>query len=251
MSKLTIEEIWRYPVKSLQGERIRSAEVRSTGIIGDRQWSIVDNATGKNLTARREPRLLLAAARVVGDARDADTIGVEITLPDGSVASDDDALSEWLGIGVTLTRASEDSTGHYETQADETETGDWLTWTGPAGSFHDSTRTRVSVVSRQTLRDWDSRRFRINVITDGQGEDSLVGRQLTAGTATFDVVKQIDRCVVVTRPQPAHAATAGPELPRDLSVLKTINAERASVLGLGCLVPAPGTIEVGASLGLA
>lgn len=244
MTALTVEEIWRFPVKSLQGERLSSAQVLSTGIAGDRHWSIVDDATGKSLTARREPRLLFASARVV-DQSGSDGLQVEITLPDGSVAADDAALSAWLGTAVTLTRASADQAGQFETQADDTETGDWFTWQGPEGSFHDSKRTRVSVVSRSTLRDWDSRRFRINVITDGDGEDDLVDQTLHAGTATLQVLKQIDRCVVTTRPQPTHAGISGPALERDLSVLKTINAERQSMLGIGALVPGPGTISVG------
>ena len=55
-------ELWRYPVKSLQGERLATANVEADGLQGDRRWGIRDEATGRVLTGRREPRLLEAAA---------------------------------------------------------------------------------------------------------------------------------------------------------------------------------------------
>src|SRR5919201_6484198 len=92
---MRVLELWRYPVKSLQGERLDSVTVTSDGLEGDRRFAIYDVETGFGLTARRVPELLFASARLRDDG------GVEITLPDGSPARDDDALSEWLGRRVT------------------------------------------------------------------------------------------------------------------------------------------------------
>jgi uncharacterized protein YcbX len=55
---MRVLELWRYPVKSLQGERLASAEIGPEGIAGDRQWALFDVATGFGLTARRVPDLL-------------------------------------------------------------------------------------------------------------------------------------------------------------------------------------------------
>ena len=52
---LTVLELWRFPVKSLRGERLERAAVTEQGIEGDRGFGIVDDATGLVLTARREP----------------------------------------------------------------------------------------------------------------------------------------------------------------------------------------------------
>lgn len=52
----TVEEIWVYPVSSLGGQRLRSAELTSTGIAGDRSWCIVDAETGVPASPEREPR---------------------------------------------------------------------------------------------------------------------------------------------------------------------------------------------------
>ena len=52
---MRVAELWRYPVKSLQGERLTSADVGPEGLAGDRQWALFDVSTGYGLTARRVP----------------------------------------------------------------------------------------------------------------------------------------------------------------------------------------------------
>src|SRR5687767_13641914 len=98
---MRLVEVWRFPVKSLQGERLEAVPVTSAGLEGDRRFAIFDAGTGFGLTARRVPQLLYASARLREDG------GVEITLPDGSVAADDAALSAWLGRRVTLRSSDE------------------------------------------------------------------------------------------------------------------------------------------------
>lgn len=232
---MRVTEIWRFPVKSMGGETLLGADVSDLGVTGDRGWSVFDVETGNTLTARRSPDLLFASARVI----DGDVV---VTLPDGSEVGegDDTAMSRWLGREVQLRAAGDhnvDVGGTYEVPLDVENDADWVTWQGPGGAFHDSTRSRVSLVSETTLRDWDRRRFRTNIITDGAGEDDLVGSTVAIGDVRLDVQKQIARCVMVTRPQP--------DLDRDLAVLTTINAERATVLAVGCLVGTPGAIAVG------
>ena len=55
---MRLVQIMRYPVKSLQGERLEAALVTPDGVDGDRRFAIYDVATGFGLTARREPCLL-------------------------------------------------------------------------------------------------------------------------------------------------------------------------------------------------
>jgi uncharacterized protein YcbX len=225
--------LWRYPVKSMQGEALARAEVGSAGIVGDRQWAVVDLDTGLALTARRQPELLFAAAALEGD-------DVVITLPDGTTTSGDDVLSAWLGHSVALTRAEAVDHGTYEIALDfENEaTAEWFQWEGPTNSFHDSTRTQVSIIGAETLGGWDVRRFRPNVVVDGGGEDEWIGSMVAAGTTMLDVVKPIDRCVVTTRPQPGG-------IERDLDVLRTVNRDRAGNLGVGAMVTGAGAIAIG------
>lgn len=51
-----VRELWRYPVKSMPGERLRTAEVTERGVAGDRRFALVDVATGKVVSAK-QPRL--------------------------------------------------------------------------------------------------------------------------------------------------------------------------------------------------
>ena len=232
-----ITELWRYPVKSMAGERLTTASVGPTGIDHDRGWGVVDTVTGNVLTARREPALLMAAARVIDGE-------LAIRTTDGQRLRDSADLSAWLGRPVTLEPAG-DTGGTYENPADaETET-DWMSWQGPGGAWHDSARTRVSIVSTATLAEMgtdadgagDVRRFRKNVVVDGAHEDALVGARILIGTVHAVVTKQVSRCVMVTRPQPG--------LGRDVDVLRRINRERGGHLGIGTIVERPGEIRLG------
>ena len=85
------------------------------------------------------------------------------------------------------------------------------------------------------------RRFRFNVVVDGDGEDALVGRTVLLGGVTLEVMKRIDRCVMVTRAQPDGIG-------RDLRVLRRINAEHGGCLGIGAVVRRPGHLAVGDEL---
>jgi uncharacterized protein YcbX len=234
---MRVLELWRYPVKSLQGEQLDVATVTANGLDGDRGFAIFDVETGFGLTGRRVPELLFASARVSGDGH------VEIQLPDGMVTRDDDALSEWLGKRVRLRSADADVTRRYENPIDfENEAGsDWMLFNGAGGAFHDSSRAQVSLVSSTTIGTWDRRRFRANVLLDEEGEDALVGSHVALGESVLDVSMRIERCVMTTRPQPGGIA-------RDLDVLRTINRERDGYLAIGARVVQPGTVRVGDEL---
>lgn len=229
---MRVAEIWRYPVKSVGGERLDVAEVTADGIEGDRSWGVFDPATGLVLTARREPSLLfLAAAHRPGDRP-------AITCDDGTVLADDDALSRWIGRPVEL-RSAAAGPGTFENPMTVDDTGDesdWFQWQSAGRTFHDG-RSTVSFVSRASLGEWDARRFRANlVLDDGEGEELLSG-DVAVGGAVLAVRAPIDRCVMVTRAQPG--------LPRDLSVLKRVIAERGNRLAVGATVATPGRIAVG------
>ena len=234
---MKILELWRYPVKSLQGEQLDEAVVTPTGIEGDRARAIFDVDTGLGLTARRVPALLYGRARSLAGDR------VAIELPDGSLAADDDALSRWLGRAVTLRSASIGGARLYENPLDFEDEGasEWIRFAGSTGAFHDSARTQVSIVSTGTVGRWDPRRFRANVLVDGSGEDALVGTRVRAGDAVFEIVQQISRCVMTTRPQPDGVE-------RDLDVLRLINRERGGFLAVGALVARSGAVRVGDEL---
>jgi uncharacterized protein YcbX len=235
---VNVLELWRYPVKSLQGERLTAARIGPLGIPGDRRWALFDRDTGLGLTARRVPELLFAAARMRADG------GVEVLLPDGTVTRDDAEISAWLGRRVELREATQEGAAPvYETPADEDvpDPTEWLQWEGASGPFHDSPRIRLSLVSTGTLGSWDRRRFRANVVLEGADEDRLEGREAVLGAALLRLGQPIPRCVMTTRPQPGGIA-------RDTSVLKTIHRERDGLLAVRAAVIEPGPVRVGDAL---
>ena len=130
---MKVVELWRYPVKSLQGEQLDQVEVGPDGLDGDRRFALYDRESGLGLTARRVPELLFASASLRQDGE------VNITLPDGSVTRDDDVLSAWLDRPVTLRSAREDVARSFENVVDfEREpTSEWKTFSGAPGPFHD------------------------------------------------------------------------------------------------------------------
>jgi uncharacterized protein len=233
---MRVMELWRYPVKSLQGERVAAAELTPQGLAGDRGWALFDLETGLGLTARRLPALLHASARLRADGE------VDITLPDGAVTADDDALSDWLGRRVAL-RAATEATGprRYENPDDiETEADDsWEVFEGSAQAFHDS--VAVTLVSTATIGDRPVRRFRPNVVLDGAGEDALVGTTVALGAASLTLTKPVSRCVMVTRAQPGGIAV-------DRDVLRWIHRERGGLLAVGGTVARAGAVRVGDEL---
>jgi len=232
-----VSELWRYPVKSLQGERVESVAVTHEGLEGDRRFAIYDLDSGRGLTARRVPELLFGAARLAGDG------SVEITLPDGSPAADDQALSAWLGRPVALRSADAGVERRYENVIDfEHElASEWEDFEGPGGAFHDSAGARLSLVSKATIGSWDRRRFRSNVLLEGAGEDALVGTTVRLGDAVVAIEMRMERCVMTTRPQPGG-------IERDLDVMRTIARDRDACLAVGGLVTQPGVTRVGDEL---
>ncbi len=236
---MQVIDLWRYPVKSLLGERVDEAAITPEGLDGDRRFAIFDALTGFGLTGRRVPELLFASARLreSGD--------VEITLPDGSIADDDKALSAWLNRRVTLRSAATEMTRRYENpvEFEDEATSEWVPFDGAGGAFHDSGGAQISLVSTSTIGAWDPRRFRANVYLDGEGENGLsdVGCKVALGSAVLDVDMRIKRCVMTTR---AQAGGVG----RDLDVLRTINREREGYLAVGALVLQLGFVRVGDAL---
>ena len=234
---MRVLELWRYPVKSLQGELLPSAEVGAQGITGDRRFAIFDAETGLGLTGRRVPELLFGSSRYTAAGE------LEIVLPDGSVAPDDAALSDWLGRRVTLRSTDEEVSRRFESPGDFENEDGWNPFEGALGSFRDTEETVLSLVSEGTLRGWDRRRFRSNILLSDSGEDDLVGSRASLGGAVIDIGKQVGRCVMVTRSQPGA-------IEKDLDVLRTIHRERGGKLAVGASVVSAGTITVGDALAL-
>ena len=248
---MRVAQLWRYPVKSLAGERLPALTLVADGVLGDRAWGIRDQGDGRILTARRAPDLLFASARLRADGMP------QITLPSGEEIhgpgpATDAALSAWLGKPVSLVAAAETQDGRAEYFADATDdTSQALEWTMPAGRFVDS--APVLVLTTAGLRSgaaayptgqWDVRRFRPNVLIELEGEgwleDTWLKRVLRAGTAQLAPQKPCVRCSMVTRAQPGLA--------KDIDIYKTVHRTHNGDAGVWTQVVQPGIVSEGDAL---
>src|SRR5207237_875936 len=113
----TVATLSRFPVKSMQGERLAAAELTAGGLVGDRAYALVETDTGKVMSAKNPrvgPQLLGCRAEFVeAPASGRATPPVRITLPDGKAVTSgtgaaDAVLSAFLGREVTLQRTAPD-----------------------------------------------------------------------------------------------------------------------------------------------
>jgi uncharacterized protein YcbX len=239
--------LWRYPVKSLQGEQIATARLEDDGVRRDRCWGIRDQVTGRILTARRRPELLAATASYDGDLP-------VITLPGGETLTGpgvrtDELLSDWLGSPVSLVGSAEGAPGRAEFFADATDdTSEAIEWTMPEGRYVDA--APVLLLTTGSLRaaaalypdgDWDPRRFRPNVLVDLDGngwiEDGWIGQQVRLGPAVLIPRQPCVRCTMVTRPQPGLEA--------DVEVFRTLARKHGGLFGVWADITTPGSVSVG------
>ena len=251
---MRVAELWRYPVKSLQGERLSLARVGAFGLDGDREWGILDAQTGHILSGRRAPELLFGSARLVPSG------GVEITLPDGQVLSGpgartDAGLSRWLGRSVRLVRADAVGAGVVEYFEDATDDASRaLTYAMPDGHLFDTLPllllTSGSIRAGQALHPdgvWNTRRFRPNVLIDvgddGWVEDEWCGRTVCVGEVVLSAVAPCPRCTMVTRPQPG--------LERDLDVFRVLARGHNANFGVWASVSTGGVVHLDDEVALA
>jgi uncharacterized protein len=251
----SVTSLWRFPVKSMRGERLDEAHVTEQGLVGDRAYALIDTDTGKVVSAKsvkRFPDLLACrAAFVQPPGADEDLPPVEITLPDGMTVRSDASdvsgvLSTFFEHDVTLARAAPedftidqyhpdiedvDPAGHRDTVVEQKLGAAFFADAGipspvPVGAFFDL--FPVSVLTTSTLQQlselqpesrFDERRFRMNVIVDtdeaGFVENDWVSRQLVIGDA-------VRLSVAIPDPRCVMTTLAQEELPRDSDILRTL-----------------------------
>jgi uncharacterized protein YcbX len=242
-----VRECWRYPVKSMQGERVEALAVGGTGIEGDRAHAVIDVSSGRILTAKTVKELLFA--RVDGGA---------VQLPDGTEVALDDpgasgALSAWLGREVRLTTPVAGEERAFQMTFDPpNDAADLVDIPAPVGSFLDL--AAVHIVTTATLEgcrdkrpelDWDVRRFRPNLVIEIDGppfaENDWGGQALRVGDAVeLDVIGPTVRCAMPLRAQPGLEREAGL-----FHAMCELNTRFANHLGVYANTRNPGRVATG------
>ena len=79
----TVKELFRYPVKSMLGERLERLEIGERGVIGDRAWALRESANGKIVSAKKFAHMLDLRAAYEAPPRENEPTPIRINLPDG------------------------------------------------------------------------------------------------------------------------------------------------------------------------
>ena len=84
MQIATVEALFRYPVKSMGGERLDRLDIGPDGIPGDRAWALRDESRGGIRCGKRFPELMACAARYAGEPSPVGPTPALVTLPEGN-----------------------------------------------------------------------------------------------------------------------------------------------------------------------
>lgn len=240
-----VAQLWRYPVKSMQGEVVERLDLASGGALGDRTLAVVDPAARKVLSGKRWPALMMASARLDGD-------DVVVTLPDGTTHHHRDpqvhaALSSWLDHEVRLEPPPVDGVYPMEMHTGMSdESTPLFDWPGPPGTWLDLADahwlTTASLRAAADLHpdgEWDVRRFRPTALIDVDGdafvEDGWTGVEL--GSVRSEVLMPTPRCTMPSRAQPG--------LERDTTIGTTLRDQHDNNLGVYATVAEAGFVTVG------
>jgi uncharacterized protein YcbX len=265
--------LWRYPVKSMMGEELNAAEVTERGLVGDRQFAVVDSSTGK-VAGAKNPRKWgnffdFRAAYVEPPQSGSKLPAVRVTLPDGTVVTSDQPdlpqiLSNALGREVAFAeaRGNGESSGaqaeEYWPDMEGLEHRDTVTeWELPAGTFFDIAvvhlLTTATIDRLRTLYPegrFEVRRFRPNIVVstgpDAHGfvENQWIGHTIAIGDEVrLRITGPCPRCVMITLPQG--------DVPKDPGILRTAAQHNQANVGVYADVIAGGTTRRGDRVTLA
>ena len=263
----SVAALWRYPVKSMLGEELNAAEVTPRGLLGDRQFAVVDAATGK-VAGAKNPRkwgnfLDFRAAYVEPPQPGCQLPAVRLTLPDGTSVTSGQAdlpkvLSAVFGRKVTFVEApqageySGATAEEYWPDVDGLDFRDTVTdFDLPAGTFFDvavvhllTTATINRLRALYPPGRFEVRRFRPNIVVstgpDDQGfaEDRWIGHTVSIGDrACLRITEACGRCVMTTLPQG--------DLPKDSGILRTAAQHHHVNVGVYADVIATGLVRRG------
>jgi uncharacterized protein YcbX len=204
-----VSEIWRYPVKSLKGERLNETEITKLGIPGDRQIAVIRAINGRFLTSRSRPKLLGLQGSINADG---------VPTINGHLWDSTEALElvrEVAGEPVTLQQV-------------------------PPPQAFDVLPLLIATDGAANYLNIDHRRLRPNILladVPDLEERNWPGRVIAIGDVRIHAEKLRDRCVMTTFDPDTQS--------QDPSVLLRIVQELDGSTALDSSIITPGKIRVG------
>ncbi|MCZ6895060.1 MAG: MOSC N-terminal beta barrel domain-containing protein [Gammaproteobacteria bacterium] len=275
-----IKEIWRFPVKSMQGDTVERCTVSKQGLLGDRCWAMRDEGRKEVQWGKKYPQLMLCKARYREESDGGDIKPVDITFPDGETVGSDDAavhakLTELIGREAMLwpLQPASDVKFYKRYKPDEeqfmTEMADafarepgepvpdmsqfpevLMDHVSVPGTFFDNeelhmitTASMRYMASKNPAASWDIRRFRPNFyIETDSGLEGLVENEWVGRRLRIGATT-----VEISAPTPRCGMTVRPQgdLDYDKSILRTIVKDGDQNLGVGAHFHEGGEVRVG------
>ena len=273
-----VTQVWRYPVKSMMGERLDSVTLGPEGVVGDRTWAVRDEVRGGIRGAKKLHGLMDFAARYTSEPPAETVIDAEITLPDGTTLSTgaEDAseqVSKALDHPSPSGRSSRRTTSITTGAGPRTRPTRWPSC-GRCSPSSPTTRCPTSRCSRP--RSWSSSRrpgtyvdaFPLLVMT----EQSLASLQAALPASVIDVRRfrpsillsaaadgypeqawvgrrlRIGEATVeigVGCPRCVMTTLGFADLPPDRGIMRGLVRETSQILGVYASVVEPGPVRVG------
>ena len=218
----TVQSIWQYAVKSMNGMKLEQTNITAGGVLGDRAYALLDQSNHKVASAKfpkKWGKLLELSAAFVKQPRQSDQLppvritsseGLDILSTDKNV---DKLLSDYVGRKVKLT-SSRPNTVSLERldpfESDETilDIGD-LMLKNKFSDYADihllTTATLQQLSSLTPDVQFDERRFRPNIVIEtlpgitGFAENDWVGNTVVIGDyVQFKITDPTPRCSIPT-----------------------------------------------------
>ena len=212
----TVESLWRYPVKSMRGEKMDEMFVSYAGVYGDRLFAFESSASVKGFpyfTGREQRQMIRYRARFRNPEKAARPVNLSEAEKLSSIINPISAGASELMIDVETpdgkTFAIDDPAliDHLRSNSDEKHdlrllrSDKAMTDCRPLSIFSVQTAKKLGDETGVAV---DKRRFRANIYLDltspdGFAEDAFVGRSLRIGSkVTVAVLQRDGRCMMIT-----------------------------------------------------
>jgi uncharacterized protein len=228
----TVKQINRFPVKSFGGESLEQAELKWSGIDGDRQYAFHKVADGSRfpwVTGRAVSQIVTYTARFA-DPNDPRKSTVRVTAGKDEFSLRDPALLSRLSAAVgEEVRLIQIGRGIFDTM--------------PVSVMATATPPLVEAAAGVPI---DPRRFRANIIIETPAGEASRETRWVGGTLVFGdgpdaakllVSSPIDRCVMITIDPDTGE--------RNPAILRTVVERFDNFIASRCSPAALGTIKVG------
>lgn len=277
-----VEELWRYPVKSMAGERLeRATPIPYYGIPGDRAWALRDEEAGEVRGAKKIYPLVTFGVRYLEEPSGISAPPIEITFPSGTVTTSgdpriNDLLSAELGRSVTLwPRQPKENIAFYRRAeaANEKEFREQLAlepddplpdyaavpaevmaelwqFTSPLGTYFDAMPlSLISTASMDALGEAspgsviDSRRFRQNIVA--RTSEAISGFVDPTWVGRTLKIGTLTTTVVSPISRCVMITLPQGDVPQDRKLMRTLVKNTGMDLGVYLELAEPGTFGVG------